>query len=251
MSQQKEQDEWKVTPEYISTDAVSSINAAIAKYRNWDKFGKDDRKGTANYITPEKRVEASKCIKTGKAISCALQLNEHGPQNGQYRRNNPLHLFTLTGSDYTGSHAPKFPHGIAFTDDYITMPLQAGTQWDGLGHTFSHGVGYGNIPCHEHVTPAGDHYTGIEVLRHDIVTRGVLLDIGRMLGKTTPEGVPGVLPDGFAIKERDVLECLKRQNVEVRKGDIVLVRTGQMERYKKRGSWGTYAGGDAPGMRYL
>ncbi|KXS09515.1 putative cyclase [Gonapodya prolifera JEL478] len=241
--------EWKVTPAFISNDAVSTINAAIEKYRNWDRFGKGDKKGTVNYITPEKRVEATKCVKTGKTISCAMQLNEHGPQTGELKRNNPLHLFTLTGTDYTSPNAPKFPHGVAFTDDYLTMPLQAGTQWDGLGHTFSHGSGYGGTKCYEHVDAGGDRFTGIEVLQHDIVSRGVLLDIGRMYGKTTPEGVEGVLPDGWAIKEEHLLACMAKQKVTIGKGDIVLVRTGQMERYRKTG-WGTYAGGDAPGMSF-
>ncbi len=38
--------------------------------------------------------------------------------------------------------------------------------------------------------------------------------------------------------------------MEIRKGDFVLVRTGQMESCIKRGEWGGYAGGDAPGLKF-
>jgi hypothetical protein len=36
------------------------------------------------------------------------------------------------------------------------------------------------------------------------------------------------------------------QKVEVRSGDFVIFRTGQMERCRKEKNWGDYAGGDAP-----
>jgi kynurenine formamidase len=38
--------------------------------------------------------------------------------------------------------------------------------------------------------------------------------------------------------------------VAIRKGDFVLVRTGQMEACLERGEWGGYAGGDAPGLQF-
>jgi len=40
------------------------------------------------------------------------------------------------------------------------------------------------------------------------------------------------------------------QGVEIRKGDFVIVRTGQQEACLSRGEWGTYAGGDAPGLAF-
>ena len=38
--------------------------------------------------------------------------------------------------------------------------------------------------------------------------------------------------------------------MEIRRGDFVLVRTGMMERCLAEGDWGSYAGGDAAGMRF-
>src|SRR2546430_2707931 len=37
-----------------------------------------------------------------------------------------------------------------------------------------------------------------------------------------------VLPDGYAITPKDLQAAVKRQKVELRKGDVVLVRTGRM-----------------------
>ena len=36
----------------------------------------------------------------------------------------------LTGQDEQGS---MLPHGVGFSDDVVFLPLQASTQWDGLG----------------------------------------------------------------------------------------------------------------------
>ena len=106
------------------------------------------------------------------------------------------------------------------------------------------------MPCQDAVDSFGDHSTGIQILADDVSSRGVLLDVGRVFGQEV-DGVPGVLPDGFAIKPEHILETIKKQGPtsEVRKGDIVLVRTGQMDSRLKSG-WGGYSGGDAPGMSF-
>jgi kynurenine formamidase len=71
----------------------------------------------------------------------------------------------------------------------------------------------------------------------------VLLDVARY------KGVPW-LEDGYGISNDDLDATAKAQGVEVRKGDFVIVRTGQMERCLSEGKWGSYAGGDAPGVKF-
>ena len=41
-----------------------------------------------------------------------------------------------------------------------------------------------------------------------------------------------------------------KQNVALRRGDYIIVRTGMMERCQKAGSWDGYPGGDAPGFAF-
>ena len=87
---------------------------------------------------------------------------------------------TDTGTDAErGSQG--FPHGIGGADDVIAMPLQCSTQWDGLGHIFDHGNAWNGRRAGDVVTSDGDLVTGIEHAASVIVSRGVLLDVGRHL----------------------------------------------------------------------
>jgi kynurenine formamidase len=78
---------------------------------------------------------------------------------------------------------------------------------------------------------------GIETVP-PVITRGILLDIPRLLGLDR-------LPDLFEITVDHVERCLEDQRVEIRAGDTVLVRTGKMADYHGDGS--TYFG-SGPGV---
>ena len=54
---------------------------------------------------------------------------------------------------------------------------------------------------------------------------------------------------GYAISEADLIGCAQAEGVDVGRGDIVLVRTGQLGYCKKHG-WGTFSAGDAPGLSF-
>jgi kynurenine formamidase len=84
---------------------------------------------------------------------------------------------------------------------------------------------------------------GIEHASNKLVGRGVLLDIARFKDKD-------YLEDGYGISNDDLNVCARAQNVEIKRGDFVILRTGQMERCLKQKKWGGYAGGDAPGVRF-
>ncbi|MHC3475716.1 cyclase family protein, partial [Streptomyces sp. 7R007] len=93
------------------------------------------------------------------------------------------------------------------------------------------------------VTSDGDLVTGIEHMAPHVAGRGVLLDVGRVIG-TDAE-----LPDGFAITEDHLTATAEAHQVTIGRGDIVLVRTGHLARAKREG-WGDYAGGPAPGLSF-
>jgi kynurenine formamidase len=81
--------------------------------------------------------------------------------------------------------------------------------------------------------------------------RGVLLDVGRVIGPAhgTAGGGRGELPDGFAITVEHLTATAAAHGVTVGRGDLVLVRTGQYARAQREG-WGNYAGGAAPGLSF-
>lgn len=224
-------------------DASGEVIARAEAFRNWGRWGPDDAIGTLNFIDTAKRIQAANLVTEGISVSLGQHFNEDGPQKGWKKRNNPVHTMTATGLDHE-RRMHLMPHGIGGADDVITMPLQCSTQWDGLGHIFDRGLAYNGRRAGDVVTSEGDLVTGIEHAASVIVSRGVLLDMGRHLRPET-----GELEDGYAISAADLDACIAAQGGSsvVGRGDIVLVRTGQLGRVRRNG-WGDYAGGPAPGL---
>lgn len=231
----------QVPAEIDRTDPEAEIAARAEEYRNWGRWGEDDVLGTLNFIDTAKRIEAAALVRDGVVISLAQSFDTDGPQKGWRRRTNPVHTMTDTGVDAERGNQ-GFPHGIGGADDVIAMPLQCSTQWDGLGHIFDHGFAWNGRRAGDVVTSEGDLVTGIEHAASVIVSRGVLLDLGRHLEPDT-----GELPDGYAISAEELDACAAAEGVTIGRGDIVLVRTGRLTRARRDG-WGEYAGGPSAGL---
>lgn len=219
---------------------VERIEAMAERTKNWGKWGPEDQVGTLNYVTAEDVQGASKLIRKGKSFSLAIDFGQSGPQEGWGGRFNPIHTMLATGTDAVAGRQDGIK--IRYADDMVSMPLQCATQWDALGHVF-----YGDKMWNGYdatlVDSSGAHKNSITETRDKMVGRGVLLDMARHLGGD-------YLEDGFGISSADLDACAKAQGVEIRRGDFVIVRTGQMEGRMARGKWDGYAGGDAPGLRF-
>lgn len=220
---------------------LSDIEVMAKRISNWGRWGVDDELGTLNFIGSDELKAAAALVRKGKAISLGLEFNDDGPQKtGWGGRFNPIHTMLATGTDAVAGSQDHMK--IRYADDMVTMPLQCGTQWDALGHVF-----YGDKMWNGYdatlVSSTGAKKNGIEKTRSKMIGRGVLLDVARFKGGD-------YLEDGYGISNDDLDACARAQGVEVRKGDFVIVRTGQMEQRLATGDWGTYAGGDAPGLRF-
>jgi len=221
------------------------VHQAAKRFKNWGRWGKDDEIGTLNFTTASDIVAAARLVRKGKVISLALDFDQKGPQGGKTKypalgRFNPIHMMTRTGTDaYSGVLDHRKIRG---TDDIIIMPLQCGTQWDGLGHIMYYDNMWNGYDC-RNVTSAGAQKGGIEKTREKMVGRGVLLDVARAMGKKW-------LPDGFAITNEILDLTEKKQGVRVRRGDYLLVHTGHVQRCLTKKSWDGYSGGDAPGFAF-
>lgn len=226
----------------LPSDVLVALREAAAAYSNWGRWGEDDIYGTVNFIDDEVRAEAAKLVTRGVAISLSQSFDSLGPQNGEGRRTNPIHTMINHGLDAEFGRLP-WPHGFGGSDDVISMPLQASTQWDGLGHIFDHGKAWNGRAAGSVVDSFGDHITGIQTVKEKLVSRGVLLDVAGFLGENNE------LADGYAITSEDLDRTAEHQGVEIRRGDIIMVRTGQLTRARREG-WGTYAGGSAPGLSF-
>src|SRR5581483_33251 len=227
------------------TLSIQDVRALGEELSNWGRWGEQDQIGTLNFVTAEKVREAASCVRSGRVFSLAVPFDQNGPQTGLTARFNPLLFLTRDGGDIETGAIRRLPRysketHSRFTDDVWVLPSQAGTQWDALAHCIYEGRMYNGHPASA-VASWGTDRCGIEVWKERVVTRGVLLDIARWRGCDWLEERQG-------ISDEDLRACEASQGVAVRQGDIVLVRTGHVGMCRARGSWGSYAGGDAPGL---
>jgi kynurenine formamidase len=192
------------------------LKALAARVSNWGRWGDDDQRGTLNFITPEAVRRGIAAVRRGVTFSLAIPYDENGPQTGAIPgRINPRRTMTAVNAAFTGD-----PSDFTTSDDAVEMGAQAATHWDALAHAGYDGQLYNDTPDTV-VTEAGAARLGIDQFGA-IVTRGVLLDIARLLGVEH-------FDDSYAITGDDLSTAERQAGVYVESGDILLVRTGQME----------------------
>lgn len=193
------------------TDLARRVN-------NWGRWGPADERGTLNLITPDRVRAAAALIRTGRAFTLALPLDEDGPQIGVIEgRENPKRTMIMVNAQAMGEQ-----HALRISDDRVEMGLQAGTHWDALAHASYEGRLYNGFDASE-ITDAGAAHCGIDKVG-PIVGRGVLLDVARTLGVERL----GDVAHGRALTPQDLDAAAEFGRVEIRPGDIVLIRTGAM-----------------------
>lgn len=185
---------------------------------NWGRWGTEDERGTLNLITPDCVTRAAALVRTGKRFSLALPLDAEGPQIGLIPgRDNPRRSMIMVNAPVLGGD-----HAFRTSDDRVEMGLQACTHWDALAHVSYEGRLYNGFDAAT-VTEAGAARCGIDKAG-TIVGRGVLLDVPRALGVTRL----GDVSQGHALTPEDLDAAVELARVEMRPGDVVLVRTGAM-----------------------
>ncbi len=197
-------------PAYAVDERGKVVGATPGEPNNWGRWGDDDQRGCLNLFTAEHVGAAATLARTGKRFALGLPIG--GPPMPGYRPA-PLHLFGQTTGDFVLGDGR-----FQYSDDYVVLALQATTQLDGFGHVGDSDVLYNGYWAGLITASSGARRLGIHHLADGIVGRAVLLDFAK----------DGPLPGGHAI-EADALEATARaQGVEVRAGDILLVRTGHL-----------------------
>jgi len=180
---------------------------------NWGRWGADDERGTLNFLTPEVTRAATASIRSGRCFELSIPLGSDGPQTGYGGRVNPVHLLNMMPSDF------KMDDGMCVADDFIMMPLQCATQWDGLCHVGYDGLFYNGVPAGTITAYSGASRNAIDKTLPGVAGRGVLLDFARLHGVDW-------LPAGHEITPDQLDEAIQKQGVEIRSGDTLLFRTG-------------------------
>lgn len=187
---------------------------------NWGRWGDDDERGAQNLVTAAEVAAAASLVRRGAVFDLGIPFDENGPQFGG-GRTNPVRVMSRL-------RHPAGPYGAQhYNDDYVFMPLQAATQWDGLAHVYYDEVMYNNVPSSE-VDSDGAHRLGIEKQSKGVVGRGILLDVAGY------HDVDWLAP-GHVIDASELDAVAARYNVEVRRGDIVLIRTGWRRKFVEEG----------------
>ncbi|MFW5957803.1 MAG: cyclase family protein [Desulfosalsimonas sp.] len=116
---------------------------------------------------------------------------------------------------------------ISFLNDLFMMGGHTGTHLDAIGHVACDNKVYGDTD----ISGLQDYQNGLGKFGIDetapVVRRGILLDIAALQGVD-------VLANDFAIGDKEMSEACSRQGVEIRKGDVVLIRTGWIRYWDDR-----------------
>ena len=191
-------------------------------------WGSDDEIGTLNMMTEYSKTKVLSTIKTGKTYDLSVDYFVGMPS---------FHMLGDPGYQYWLTHTPHGtvvdnPNGLGeemnkkviYTGDAISMYTHMGTHIDALNHFGLNGKIWNGFTPEEHLGDKGWKKTGAEKIP-PIIARGVLIDIAEYLGMDT-------LKNNYRINSADLKGALKKQGVEIQKGDVVLIRTGQAQYYQ-------------------
>lgn len=211
--------------------SMQDVREWSERFSNRGRWGDDDRRGTLNFISRERVLDACALPRTGQIVSCALPFDEDQMRADAARRESVGASTSARGCDSaTGSEEPS-----------STPPEPPGsvTQWN-IRAQISPGDDAHDTDDSTLAGESGVLVESIDRLTNGVVGRGILLDLPRIAGRPW-------LDDGTRIFPSDLDACAERSGVTVQPGDIVLVRTGKLDRTRGR-DWGGYANGAAPGL---
>ncbi len=200
---------------------------------NWGRWGDDDQKGTLNHLSDAKTKAAMSLVEDGNTVSCALDVSyAHAPDVPRP----PLHYMVRTGYD-TKEGEPK-ERQVAMDFFGIIFHGHTVTHVDSLAHFFWDDKMYNGFPMSDVSTDEGARTNNVLAGGGGIVTRGVLVDAPYLRGIELVERGDGV---GMADIEKAEAEC----GFRVEKGDVLLMRTGQLGERKRTGGVNVWEKGSA------
>ncbi|VAW00919.1 Probable polyketide cyclase [hydrothermal vent metagenome] len=193
---------------------TNSSDQDKAKGEPWypSRFGADDEIGALNFLQPENILAATALVKRGETYSLAIPT---GPETPAYPPRS-FQMNIVSPGQYGGSTWGKNKAGGI--DEFFTVWPGIGTHFDGLGHIAIGHKFYNGSPSEEVYDHTGVKKFGTETIP-PIVTRGVLLDIAALRGVD-------IMEPGDVITPGDIEAAMERQGVEIRSGDVVMLRTG-------------------------
>ncbi|KAH7074898.1 putative cyclase-domain-containing protein [Paraphoma chrysanthemicola] len=222
-------------PDFDDLPAVEGMPQGCA-WGIFDHEGKKDLKGTLNLLTPEVVAAACREARDGVSISLNWPLNAFKfPFPG---RIDPIHKVTKLAEAGMGT-------GEGW-DDELTFNTQKSSQWDSLVHWQDQDtkLAYNGIQVtkeglsvslsSENQMPTLDHWHE----KGGLVARGVLIDYKAWYEQNaategkTGDGLICHPFEGHRITVADIEAIAKKQKVDFRPGDVLIIRTGMTETFE-------------------
>jgi kynurenine formamidase len=189
---------------------------------NWGRWGDDDERGALNLLTPDVVKAAAASITRGNVYSLGIPIQGHGVPLMDYR-GTPMRL-TLQDSTDDGIYEMYGCHkGTGAHEDVLVMASHTTSHMDALVHVYGEYKHYNGVPHDTMHALGGAQRLGIDKVG-GFAARGVLLDMVKYFG-----GDDDWVTLGRNITANDLQGAAKAQGVEVRAGDVVLVRTGYLQ----------------------
>ena len=197
-------------------------------------WGEDDEVGSLNAMTSQSTLAALSGVKQGQVFDLGITYSRN---SFKWPGHSPCEVMTFRSPEGVKRQLdhefidPKVnPAGQGWHSCALFINDNVATQIDGLGHVTvgddNHwyngyreadwGGNFGVRKCDATTIPP-------------IIARGVMLDIAGLKKMDA-------LPSHYGITPADVDRALKRQNVELRPGDVVLFRTGTLRYWGKDGA---------------
>lgn len=188
---------------------------------NWGRWGGEDERGALNLLTPEVLMAAAASIKRGRFYPLGIPIQPEGVPLLDYR-GKPMRLTLQDGTD-EGIYADfGCKPGTGAHEDVMIFASHTTSHMDALIHVYEDGHHYNGVPSGAMRALGGATKLGIEKVG-GFAARAVLLDMPRYFGD------PKWVEPGRNITGQDLAGACAAQGVEVRAGDVVLIRTGYLQ----------------------
>lgn len=185
-----------------------------ASRSGWGVFGPNDDLGRLGLRSPAAVLAAAAEVRRGEVFNLSLPLDLPNPPWAPER-----HPYV---------HRIHSPSRNEQDDHLDSFYLQASSQWDGFRHIRAAALGFWGGVSGDDAGPSGARL-GIQAwAEFGIVGRGVLVDVARQLDS---EGRPLDPHTETPIMVDDLRRTLAAAGVTLRRGDILLLRTGYLEAY--------------------
>jgi kynurenine formamidase len=214
------------TPHYVTEAMRGKIAAYGAKFREVtaSPFGPADEIGMLNLIDAESRDAIMARADARRVFD--LSVDNFVGMPSWTAAGDPNYQIWMThtpgGESVWNSMGVDVETNklVGYSGDGVSMYTHTGTHVDTLNHFGYRGKIFNGFTAEEHLGSRGWDVCGAE--KHPpTIARGILLDVAALHGVA-------VLPPSHGVGAADIKGCMARQKVEVRPGDVVMVRTGQM-----------------------